>query len=383
MKSPKPPTIRHRVEYLAFRGFEALIKQFSLETTFKAGELIGRIAFQFATKRREKLMCNLRRAFGDEKNHDELTGLLAEIFERNGANFLSSLRAPFLNDQEIAKHMTFKGLDLFLDAANQGGIVLVVPHMGNWEILAQALFLTKGKIEVGTHYRPLNNSLIDEVLRRRRKKRGLILFAKHDSTHRLTNFVREGGVLGILADQRVGRRGAAGIFFGRPTTCSPLPHLVAKRGKAQLVSLYCETVAPCKWEISFNHIDEKSAQACASSLEQAWRNSPSDVFWFEDRWRLQGQKSLEFLSKYPDDHQVTRPLRMVCFGVQPPKLQVADGLLEVEHRSIDFSLRDRDLRSTLAEFSGAGRVPVDAFCCPVEHAPRLRKLSDKILVISV
>jgi len=382
MSAPKTPTIPHRIEYLVYRGFELIIKRLSLETTFKAGELIGRIVYRFAKGRRGKLMRNLRRAYGDEKTTAQLTELSSEIFERNGANFFSSLRVPFLSDEEILKYVEFSGLDDFLAAAKRGGIVLVVPHMGNWELLAQALFLTKDQIRVGTHYRPLNNTLINGVIKRRRKKRGLVLFAKKNSTLRLTNFVREGGVLGILSDQRVGSRGAAGVFFGRPTTCSPLPHLVAKRGKGQLVALHCETIASCRWQISFDLINEATAQACADTIEEAWRNSPADVFWFEDRWRLQGAKPLEFLSKYPEDHGVTRPLRLICLGMPPLDLSLPSDLITIESHAIDLSSRDKDLQETLIEISHNGRVPVDVFCCPSSEAKRIKKLAGKVLVIS-
>ncbi|MEJ6580905.1 MAG: hypothetical protein QNL68_14060 [Akkermansiaceae bacterium] len=382
MTAPKKTTMRHRIEYLIYRGFEGIIKRLSLETTFKVGELIGRITYRFAKERKGKLLRNLRRAYGEEKTTAQLTELSAEIFERNGANFFSSLRVPFLNNEEILKHVEFSGLDHFLAAAKRGGIVLVVPHMGNWELLAQALFLTKDQIRVGTHYRPLNNTLINEIIKRRRKKRGLVLFAKQDSTLRLTNFVREGGVLGILADQRVGSRGAAGVFFGRPTTCSPLPHLVAKRGKGQLVALHCETIASCRWKISFDIIDEATAQACADTIEQAWRKSPADVFWFEDRWRLQGNKPLEFLSKYPENHGATRPLRMVCLGMPPVDLSLPGDLITIESDPVDLNSRDEDLKKTLIAISNRGRVPVDAFCCPASEAKRIKKLAGKILVIS-
>lgn len=382
MRSKKRPTIRHRIEYLLFRGFEFLINRISLETAFKAGEFIGRLSFRFHKGLREKLMFNLRRAYGSEKSDSELLELSADVFERNGANFLTSLRVPFLDNDELEKHLIFEGLDQFLQHVEQRGVVLVLPHMGNWELLAQGMFLIEGDINIGTHYRPLNNSLIDQIVGRRRKRRGLRLFAKHDSTHRLTSFVRDGGALAILADQRVGRRGSAGTFFGRPTTLSPLPHLVAKRAKAQLIALHCETIGHCQWKVQFRPIEEKTAQACASSLEEAWRQSPSDVFWFEDRWRLKSNKSFEFLTKYLEDHKVTRPLRLVCLDTDPPALEIVDGLLTIERSPFNFHRSDKEIREDLAEFSRSGRVPVDAFCCPARFVPMLKNLSDKILVIS-
>ncbi len=358
----------------------------SLETTFKLGALVGRLAHKFLPSRRQQILRNLTYAFGEEKSLEELKELTAEVFERTGANFLSSLQIPFLNDEEILKHLTFEGLDDLIRERKKGGTVMVSPHMGNWELFAQAMFLTgesdKVGTDVGTHYRPLNNSFINAVVERRRKKRGLRLFPKHTSTHRLISFVREGGILGVLADQRVGSRGAAGTFFGRPTTLSPLPHLIGKRSKGQLIELSCQTVGTGQWVIRLSHIPELSAQACADTLEAAWRRSPADVFWFEDRWRIQGKDPLKFLDKYTEESGVTRPLRLVNFANGQGALPHPDWLITQEVASIDFELDDESISRALETIDQSGATPPDLFVCHDHHKARLKKLSRKIQILS-
>lgn len=383
MSRSNSPTISHRLEYLAYRGIEWTLRRMSLETTFKLGEFMGRVCHRLLNSRRNQVIRNLTYAFGSEKSREEISDLAALSFERIGANFLTSLRIPFLDDDEILKHVDFVGLDSLIRESKKGGIVLVSPHMGNWELLAQVLFLAENEMTVGTHYRPLNNSLINAVVKRRRKRRGLKLFAKQDSTHKLTSFVRDGGVLGILADQRVGSRGASGTFFGRPTTCSPLPHLIVKRGKGELIGLHCRTIGTCQWEVHFEHIREKSAQACADMLEKAWRDSPADVFWFEDRWRIQGKEPLKFLEKYADDHGATRPLRMVNLTKQPSPLEISPGLVSEESAQLDFTLTDKELTDSIRKIEALGPVAPDIFVCPQEHRKRLRKLSGKTQVVGV
>lgn len=355
----------------------------SLETTFKAGELVGRISHRFLKSRRRQVIRNLTFAFGDEKSREEIADLASLAFERIGANFLTSMKIPFLKDEEILRHVDFIGLDALSRETKKGGIVLVSPHMGNWELLAQALFLTPSKITVGTHYRPLNNSLINAVVERRRKRRGLKLFPKQASAHKLTSFVREGGALGILADQRVGSRGASSVFFGRPTTCSPLPHLIAKRGKGQLIGLHCRTVGTCRWEVHFNHLETMTAQACAENLEKAWRSSPEDVFWLEDRWRIQGKEPLRFLEKYGPNHDASRPLRLVNLTSRPSPLDFPADLLSEESAELDFTLNDKDLTEALSKLEEKGPFAPDIFVCPARHQSRLRKLSRKTQVISI
>ena len=375
-------TLSHRLEYCAYRIFEWILKMLSLETVFRLGEFVGRIVYRCNSTRRYQVNRNIRLAFGDEKSTSEISQLTAEVFERTGANFLTSLKIPFLSDDEILARLQFEGLDDFYTTTRKGGIVMVSPHMGNWELLAQAVFLVDGDFRAGTHYRPLNNSLIDAVVERRRKRRGLELFAKRSSAHRLSSFVREGGAMGILADQRVGDRGAACLFFGRPTTCSPLPHLIAKRGKGLLTSLSCETVGIAHWKISFRLIPTISAQACADSIEQDWRRSPVDVFWFENRWRLQGNDPLAFLNKYKDDLEIPRPLRAVNLAREEKKLPYPNRLITQEHHEVDFKQSDHALREKLHEISHHGETPVDVFLAPHSQLGRVKKLSRKTMTLA-
>ena len=381
MSRSNSPTLSHRLEYCAYRAFEGMFRILSLETVFRLGEFSGRIMHRFNPGRRQQVIQNLRLAFGDEKSRPEIEQLAEEVFERTGANFLTSLKIPFLSDEEILGRLDFEGLDEVFEATDKGGIVMVSPHMGNWELLAQAIFLAEGKFKVGTHYRPLNNALINAVVERRRKRRGLQLFAKKSSTHQIASFVREGGAMGILADQRVGGRGAACLFFGRPTTCSPLPHLIAKRGKGLLFSLSCETVGTAHWQISFRHIPTISAQACANSIEQNWRRSPVDVFWYEDRWRIQGKRPLAFLNKYQDDLETPRPLRSVNLAPENCELPYPGHLITQEHQEVNFAESDQSLRRKLREISDSSTTPVDVFLCPRSQIKRIKKLSGKILAL--
>ena len=107
MSRSTAPTLSHRLEYCAYRIFEWMLKMISLETIFKLGEFAGRIFYRYNSIRRYQVNRNLRLAFGDEKSHSEISQLTAEVFERTGANFLTSLKIPFLNDAQILAQLHF------------------------------------------------------------------------------------------------------------------------------------------------------------------------------------------------------------------------------------------------------------------------------------
>lgn len=308
------PKFTHRLEYGAYRLIESGLRLLSVRTTVSLGEFLGRIAFHILPKYRHIILRNLSFAYGQEKSAQEINDLVLEVFERNGGNLLSSIRLPFLSTAELRKHVTFHNVELALKTIKEGkGMIILAPHMGNWELLAQTIPLVDASVTTGAFYRKLNNPLMDRLIQDRRSRKGLKLFAKHSSSHALTTFLRGNGVLGILADQRVGNRGKACVFFGKPTTFSPLPPVLAKRAKSSVIGLHCTTTGPDHWDIHITSVPELNTQACADSLEAAWRSSPADVFWFQDRWRLPCRRPLAFLKKKNqiNPREITNPLRLL------------------------------------------------------------------------
>jgi len=291
-KKEKRTTLGHWLQYATYRSAEKILALLSIESIFSIGEFLGRLAYRLPLAHREIVLQNLRLAFQHEKSRSEIEVLAERVFELTGANLFSSIRIPTLSDQQVRLLYEVENKALVEETANRGkGIVLLAPHMGNWELLAQtnALALSEFKKPIlgGTHYRPLSNPPMNRLIERRRKRRGTKLFSKRISLHTLTSFLREGNLIGILADQRVGKRGETCEFFGLPTDCSPLPALLAKRSGATLLALHCKTVGIARWKIVYSPINGTDTTACTQALEKAWRSSPEDVFWFQERWKHQ------------------------------------------------------------------------------------------------
>jgi hypothetical protein len=113
------------------------------------------------------------------------------------------------------------------------------------------------------------------------------MFSKRDPFHQVTGFLREGGIVGILADQRVGMQGEVVSFFGRLTRASPLPSLLARRAKSEVLALSLVTERPGKWKAVFLPVASPPTTAnCMATLESAMKASPADVFWLQERWKV-------------------------------------------------------------------------------------------------
>lgn len=281
--------LKWRAEALAFQIFEAALGCLPVTWVARLGRSAGTFAYRTLSRRRRAVLRNLRIAFAGERSDAELRAMTAEVFRRAGANLLCSLRTARLEDGALGRIVEIRDEHVLRDAAAAGrGVVVLLAHMGNWEALAQWLpkFVPKG-VPAATVYRPLNNPYLNARVEAARRRRGLELFSKRDNPLSMASFLRRGGLLAVLADQRVGGVGELVPFFGRWTSCTPIPAILARRTGAATVGVSLSTIGEGRWELRFHALDsgEPSTAGMMKLVERMMRVSPADVFWLQERWR--------------------------------------------------------------------------------------------------
>ena len=74
--------------------------------------------------------------------------------------------------------------------------------------------------------------------------------------------------------------------MGRLTRSSPLPRLLIRRCGCSAIAISVRTVSPGRWSVRYHPVEEPGdTDACMAAIERAMRESPVDVFWFQDRWK--------------------------------------------------------------------------------------------------
>ena len=264
-------------------------------------------------------MRNLRIAFAGEKDLSEIQILARESFRRTGANLISAAHTARLSPEKLRKVLKVENIRLLEDAHTAGqGVVILLAHMGNWEILSRMIHLFPAGSRAGAFYRPLNNPLLDQRLLSRRQKDGTRMFSKRDPFHQITGFLREGGIVGVLADQRVGLTGEFVNFFGRLTRASPLPSLLARRSKSTVIAMSLTTTSPGKWKVICLPVQSPATTAhCMEAVEEIMHSSPVDVFWLQERWRppVRGIQKAKHPGEWmpPDSGTGTKPQRVLLW----------------------------------------------------------------------
>jgi KDO2-lipid IV(A) lauroyltransferase len=312
----KPKLLQWRLEALGHSILEGLAARIPGPWVFHLGEFLGGIAWHLMPSRRQTTVRNLRIAFAGEKSLAEIHQLAPETFRRTGANLMSAAHTARLPAGKLNNAMRIENRELLEQALSEGkGIVLLLAHMGNWEILSRIIHLFPPGTKTGAFYRPLNNPWLDQRVLRRRQLDGTRMFSKRDNPLRVAAFLRDGGVAGVLADQRAGKQGQLVPFFGRLTRVSPLPSLLARRSKATVLAMSLTCEAPGKWVATFHPVAEpQHTPQCMAALETAMKSSPLDVFWLQERWKVY-VKPHRPLNQWLDDDSLrgTHPHRILCW----------------------------------------------------------------------
>lgn len=178
-----------------------------------------------------------------------------------------------------------------VEAAHAAGrpVILVSGHFGNYDVPRAAL-AARG-IPVGGLYRPLKNRFyntlyVDKIARISgpvfpRGRRGLA---------EMVRFLRDGGVVGLLIDQRMGN-GVPLTFFGRPAWTALSAAEMALKYDALILPAYGRRINDgmdfeLVLEAPIAHGDPaRMTQALNDSLERMVRADMEQWLWFHRRWR--------------------------------------------------------------------------------------------------
>jgi KDO2-lipid IV(A) lauroyltransferase len=284
-RSPKP--LQWWLEDVAHRLVDGIAARLSGPQAFRLGEILGGLAWHILPKRRCIVTRNLRIATGGTKTREEITSLARESFRRTGANLITVAQTAQVPPERLGEVVRLKNREVLVKALDKKkGLVLLLTHMGNWELLSRIVHFFPEGTPSGAFYRPLNNPSLDNRVRARREADGVRMFSKRDNPLHVAAFLRKGAVVGILADQRVGLQGEPVRFFGRLTRASPLPALLARRVRCPVLALSLACVKPGEWEAEFLTVeDPPDTSHGMKALESAMQRSIVDVFWFQERWK--------------------------------------------------------------------------------------------------
>lgn len=259
--------------------------------TAAIGCVVGLAARIFRTRPAEITATNIEHCFPelDEAARGELVrsslAHTGRLFAEAGIVFRWSQAKLDALVQEV------EGLELLESNLAAGrGVMLLVPHFGNWDYLG--LFL--GRYGVLGLYDPPRIGSLDTPIRKARERTGATLAPiGPGGLRRALRSLHEGGLIAVLPDQTPARNaGVYAPFFGLPALTATLVHRFAQRAQPVVLLSTAQRVAG-GFRIRFLRVDPgigsadvvTSVAVMNSAIEQLVREEPAQYQWEYKRFK--------------------------------------------------------------------------------------------------
>ena len=279
-----------------FQLFSGVFKLFGLRATRLAARFLGTFCYYFIPIRKKVVFENLEIAF-PQKSRQELKIIARRTYQNILTTFFELIYFPYTTRNEMK---------LLLSEANMNkaemllkenkGLVFWTGHFGSWEVGAASAAIHLGK-PFNVLAKKQSNAVMNELLVRAREVHGNKMIWLGASVRHLIEVLKNGGIVGVVGDQRGPADSPRVSFFGRPTpfytgtatiisrtNCNAIFGVVVRQNDG---NYKCEFE---KLEVETLPIDPKEKvkeinQRYANFLEKNIGQYPDQYFWMHKIWK--------------------------------------------------------------------------------------------------
>ncbi len=291
--------MKNIVVYLGI-GLIRLVSFLPLSAAHALGTAIGKLMWFTDNARVAKI--NLRLCYPNH-SEDQIERLARESLIALGKTFTEMGMSWMWPIPKVQKLITsVEGLDHLEKAlADKNGIILIAPHLGNWEVLnhffRQHLFMT-------VMYKPAKIPALDNFIFSTRKRVDVGLVpADRSGVESLYSLLDDKGVVAVLPDQEPSlKSGVFAPFFGQPALTGKLIGELANNSTAFLLCCYAKrlddgnyavVLKPARKDIR-NTDEVAAATALNASIEECINDCPEQYQWNYKRFRRQPEGHSNF-----------------------------------------------------------------------------------------
>lgn len=294
----RPPTLAHRVEYVALRAFLAALTPLGPARAAAVAGAFARFAYRPLGIRRCVVERQVAAAF-PRASRDEVRRIARESYDNLGRVAVESAqRAARGRDAVLAAFDDSPDWAVVESARARGrGVVMVAGHAGNWELMGAYLAARLGTFHAIA--RGIGNPFVDRYVRRVRERLGMRILHDQDAVRAVPRFLRQGDAVGFLSDQAaVGLASTFVPFFGRPAKTPRGAAVFALRFGAPVVAVHAIRQHNGRYRMLAEEIPvpdtgdrerdvDDVMRRFTDVLERVVRAHPGQYFWQHRRWKHQ------------------------------------------------------------------------------------------------
>ncbi len=274
-------------------GMIKLLSLIPLRNAQKIGRLIGRLLWARRTRSREVARVNIGLTY-PQLSPAERDEMVQETLQQNG--MIAAEMGPMWGydaDKTYGLIRNVYGEDV-LDAAlaDERGVILLAPHLGNWEIINNYF---SRKCPITIMYRPAKSQTFNNWMVDRRENVGCKLVpTTRAGVKGLFDALYKGELIGFLPDQEPRRKsGVFAPFMGVETLTPKLPHELLRKTNAIGIYGFAKRLPNAEgFDIYFLSAEEDlydddvrvSATSMNRSIEECISHCPAQYQWTYKRF---------------------------------------------------------------------------------------------------
>jgi Kdo2-lipid IVA lauroyltransferase/acyltransferase len=301
--------MRERYEYIVAWASLKLLGWLPRPLARWVAARLAAFLFRLQPTWRQVALFNLRLAFPDS-TESERRKVVRDMVRNLGWLAAEFAHLPHYTRQNIERVIILDNFENFADAERQGkGVLFLTGHMGAWELkpFAHAIYHRPLHFVV----RPINNRRVDALVNHYRALSGNRPIEKNQSARAILRVLRQGGVVGILADQNAALEDSVFVnFFGTPAATTTGIARMARHTGAPVVPVYSYWDASLRkyrlhYEPALSLVRTEDEDADIRNytalfnkeIENYVRRFPDQWFWVHRRWKTRpaGEQPI-----YPD-----------------------------------------------------------------------------------
>jgi KDO2-lipid IV(A) lauroyltransferase len=261
------------------------LSYFPLSMLHGIGILIGWATYLLSGKYRSRLQDNLLQS-GHKK----------QLFQAISESGKSVFELPFVwcaAPTRVLKTARIENWDVAQQALDaQTGVIFLTPHLGCFEIIAQAI---AQKTSLTALYRPSRQKALQPLVEGARSRHNLHLApANLAGVRTLLKALKNGQAIGLLPDQVPQQgEGVWADFFGKPAYTMTLPAKLHKMSGAPIILSYAERLSFgrgyvihfVRFEEDLPETPEAQARAINYAMEKLIARAPAQYNWSYNRYK--------------------------------------------------------------------------------------------------
>lgn len=280
--------------YWLLMGLSRIICCLPHSALLTLGRGAGILYYRFIKKQRQRAIRQMMA--GLSISEEEAKKLVRASFINMATNVFEIFYMPRLNEKNFRDYMDIEHLERLTDALAEGhGVVVLTGHIGTWEWLSAAFTLSG--LPVTAIAKPQPNEQYTRVLNDLRATLHVEIFSRGTSELlAAARALKQGKILGFLADQDAGPGGAFIDFLGRPASTPMGPAVFARKFNAPVIPAFILRREDGRHRVivgeALRYEDHGDTDQdlydftvrMTRILERVVRENPTQWLWFQKRW---------------------------------------------------------------------------------------------------